>query len=108
MWAPWAIAVSINNVIYDVEQDGILYDNRPVSIPKMFIAFLNNTIRNIGRDGICLYNESNANTLVNNAIAQVRDRFIVFQRLCLTPIKSLPDEGDAAASDKLVAFVVLV
>ncbi len=69
-----------NNVIHGVGQDGIFCDDRPGSTPNTFMAFLNNTITRAGRDGIRLYNEINENVLINNVVAQVGGRFVVFQQ----------------------------
>jgi hypothetical protein len=69
-----------NNVIYEVGQDGIFCDDRPGSKPNTSMAFLNNTITRVGRDGVRLYNEINTNTVVNNVVAEAGGRFVVFQQ----------------------------
>ncbi len=68
-----------NNVIANIGSIGIFADDRAGCQPGAYLALLNNTIVNCRDYGIRLYNEINANTVANNAIAQVpAGRFVTF------------------------------
>ena len=75
-----------NNVIYDAGMDGIFCDDRPGSLPDTYMAFINNTVTKVGRDGIRLYNGNNNNTVVNNVVTRIstnpaqRGRYFVFEQ----------------------------
>ncbi|WP_460640220.1 right-handed parallel beta-helix repeat-containing protein, partial [Larkinella harenae] len=66
-----------NNVIADAQSHGVFVDERantPVNAP---VWLVNNTIVSSGQDGIRLYNETQVNTLINNAIVKAsNNRYI--------------------------------
>ncbi|WP_460640433.1 T9SS type A sorting domain-containing protein, partial [Larkinella harenae] len=60
-----------NNVVADSRENGIFVDEREKTLPNTTVNIVNNTIANTTQDGIRLYNETQFNTVINNAIAKV-------------------------------------
>jgi len=59
-----------NNVMLNSNGDAIFIDERPGSVANTTVLFANNTIDNVWRDGMRLYNETNTNLIVNNSITR--------------------------------------
>lgn len=70
-----------NNLISNTKGDGIFVNDFEGSLPNTHFYIANNTIFNAGRDAIRLYNQNNANFIVNNALVRTKSgNYIVFQQ----------------------------